>query len=411
VAPAPSVPVGLASPAVQRLIAEVRRKLGPGMADVLTAQERLAGSLVENGRAQSELEARIYTAQHHLDQLDAELARLNADIDKTDGRIKENQAQVAAIARALYMEPGSLLMQVAEAGGPREAVTATGDLLSAAGRAEVLQRSLEADRTRLQAERAKQQSARDEEARALSEQSGALGELRTLLAQQQDTTEKLSAVLSRTQTLLANAGGEATGLGTAVADQIRFDVQALVAEAMREAWSQASVWARINHAAAPAQPSPPAGSGATAAAVPVDSHGSAFAWPEQHASITQGFGPSELWFEPSFGGYPHFHTGLDLVSSDTRIFAGSGGVVTAVGHGSSGYGNYVVIAHPGGYSSLYGHLSSALVSQGDTVAQGQQIGVEGSTGMSTGPHLHFEVRLNGEPVDPSPLLPSRGNSG
>jgi murein DD-endopeptidase MepM/ murein hydrolase activator NlpD len=145
--------------------------------------------------------------------------------------------------------------------------------------------------------------------------------------------------------------------------------------------------------------------------MPVDSHGSAFAWPEQHASITQGFGPSELWFEPSFGGYPHFHTGLDLVSSDTRIFAGSGGVVTAVGHGSSGYGNYVVIAHPGGYSSLYGHLSSALVTQGETVAQGQQIGVEGSTGMSTGPHLHFEVRLNGEPVDPSPLLPSRGNSG
>jgi len=124
VAPAPSVPVGLASPAVQRLIAEVRRKLGPGMADVLTAQERLAGSLAENGRAQSELEARIYTAQHHLDQLDAELARLNADIDKTDGRIRENQAQVAAIARALYMEPGSFLMQVAEAGGPREAVPA-----------------------------------------------------------------------------------------------------------------------------------------------------------------------------------------------------------------------------------------------------------------------------------------------
>jgi murein DD-endopeptidase MepM/ murein hydrolase activator NlpD len=211
--------------------------------------------------------------------------------------------------------------------------------------------------------------------------------------------------------LLANAGGEATGLGIAVADQIRFDVQALVAEAMREAWSEASIWARINHAAAPAQPSPGGASGAPAAAVPVDSRGSTFVWPEQHASITQGFGPSDLWFEPSLGGYPHFHTGLDLVSSDTRIFAAAGGVVTAVGHGSSGYGNYVVIEHPGGYSSLYGHLSSALVTQGASVAQGQQIGVEGSTGMSTGPHLHFEVRLKGEPVDPSPLLPSRGNSG
>lgn len=211
--------------------------------------------------------------------------------------------------------------------------------------------------------------------------------------------------------LLANAGGEATGLGMAVADQIRFDVQALVAEAMREAWSEASIWARINHAAAPAQPSPAGASGSPVAAVPVDSRGSPFVWPEQHASITQGFGPSDLWFEPSLGGYPHFHTGLDLVSSDTRIFAAAVGVVTAVGHGSSGYGNYVVIEHPGGYSSLYGHLSSALVTQGAAVTQGQQIGVEGSTGMSTGPHLHFEVRLKGEPVDPSPLLPSRGNSG
>jgi murein DD-endopeptidase MepM/ murein hydrolase activator NlpD len=292
-------------------------------------------------------------------------------------------------------------------------VTATGDLLSAAGRAEALQKSLEADRARLQAERDQRQHARNEQARALYEQSGALNQLRGLLQQQRDTGERLAAVLQRAQTALASAGGESTALGLAVADQIRFDEEALIAEAMREAWTEASLWEHLNHAtSSPPVPSVPAVSaGASTAAIRPDAHGALFIWPEQQTTITQGFGPTDLWFEPSFGGFPHFHTGLDMSSADTRILAGASGVVTASGQSSTGYGTYVVITHPGGYSSLYGHLSLAMATVGAPVTQGQQIGVQGSTGMSTGPHLHFEVRLNGTPVDPAPLLPSRGSSG
>jgi murein DD-endopeptidase MepM/ murein hydrolase activator NlpD len=381
------------------------------MADVLTAQEHLTGSLADNGKAQSQLEGGVASSQHQLDALDADLERLDADIQKTDGRIKNSKEQVSVIAKALYLQPDSLLVQVAQAGGPQEAVTATSDLFSAADRAETLQRKLQSDLSKLQSDRERRQHDRDEQARLMYEQSGVLDELRNLLLQQQGTEERLAAVIQRARAALAATGREATLLGGAVADQIRLDERALVAEAEREAWAEAAIWARVNHARPPPPPGGAPGGSSGAAGVQPDARAGTYIWPEQGASISQGYGPSDLWFEPSFGGFAHFHTGLDLVSSDTRIFAASPGVVSAVGHSSTGYGNYVVLAHAGGYSTLYGHLSVTMVNVGDTVNQGQQVGVEGSTGMSTGPHLHFEVRLNGNPVDPSPLLPSRGSTG
>jgi len=79
--------------------------------------------------------------------------------------------------------------------------------------------------------------------------------------------------------------------------------------------------------------------------------------------------------------------------------------VALVGSSSSGYGRYVVIAHAGGLDTLYGHLSTTLVTVGQVVSQGTPVGLEGSTGNSTGPHLHFELRINQRPVDPMPYLP------
>ncbi|MFY9615154.1 MAG: M23 family metallopeptidase, partial [Candidatus Dormiibacterota bacterium] len=69
-----------------------------------------------------------------------------------------------------------------------------------------------------------------------------------------------------------------------------------------------------------------------------------------------------------------------------------------------GYGNYVVIAHPDGFFTLYGHLDTVAVKEGQVVHQGEIIGQEGSTGLSTGPHVHFEIRHNGTFLDPAPYL-------
>lgn len=99
-------------------------------------------------------------------------------------------------------------------------------------------------------------------------------------------------------------------------------------------------------------------------------------------------------------GVRKMHTGQDIAAaSGTPIkAAGSGKVITATY--LNGYGNTVVIDHGGGVSTLYGHCSRLFVSVGQSVTQGQKIAAVGSTGYSTGPHLHFEVRINGKPVNP-----------
>ena len=131
--------------------------------------------------------------------------------------------------------------------------------------------------------------------------------------------------------------------------------------------------------------------------------------------ITQPFGPSSLVFEPqvTFNGvtYPHFHTGIDIAGPlDAPIHAAADGVVAIAGSETDsqghlvGYGNYVVIAHAGRMITLYGHLDHIVVTVGQVVHAGDVIGLEGSTGNSTGPHLHFEVHIAGLLTDPVAYL-------
>lgn len=97
------------------------------------------------------------------------------------------------------------------------------------------------------------------------------------------------------------------------------------------------------------------------------------------------------------------HTGVDIAGGQgDPIFAAASGVVVYAGR-MSGYGNAVVVDHGGGVSTLYAHCSALLVRDGQSVSQGQTIARIGATGLATGPHLHFEVRRNGNPVDPGSL--------
>lgn len=114
--------------------------------------------------------------------------------------------------------------------------------------------------------------------------------------------------------------------------------------------------------------------------------------------ITSHFQYNRL--DPVTGAYYADHKGTDIgASTGTPVIAAAAGIVSAAGNSIS-MGNYVVISHGDGITTRYYHNSKLAVSQGDVVTAGQTISYVGSTGWSTGPHLHFEVRVNGTPVDP-----------
>lgn len=116
--------------------------------------------------------------------------------------------------------------------------------------------------------------------------------------------------------------------------------------------------------------------------------------------ITSVFG----WRTHPILGYERFHAGLDIGADyGTLIHAADSGTVILAGW-YGGYGNTVIIDHGGGITSLYAHASELYVHEGQTLQRGQAIAAVGSSGLSTGPHLHFEVRENGEPTDPMNYL-------
>ena len=125
--------------------------------------------------------------------------------------------------------------------------------------------------------------------------------------------------------------------------------------------------------------------------------------PVRTAAFTSGYGVRS---DP-FRGAAAMHAGIDLAGPvGTPIYATADGLVSDAGYNSGGYGNLVKIDHGRGIETRYGHLSSIMVSPGQRIVRGQQIGRMGSTGRSTGSHLHYEVRIDGRAVNPIPFMKS-----
>ncbi|CAN5758829.1 peptidoglycan DD-metalloendopeptidase family protein [soil metagenome] len=228
-------------------------------------------------------------------------------------------------------------------------------------------RQIEAATARLQAHRAETARVRAAKAAALAAESRALSDKRTLLAKARGRREHFASILGELRR------------------ESNHIQQVLAAAAARAAARRAAAEAAASVSASSSVAAPPSSG--------------QLAWPAS-GSVTSLFG---YRVHPIFG-VRLLHAGIDIGAPEgAAVHAADDGVVVFVGQ-ESGYGNVVAIDHGGGLATTYNHLSGFGVATGQSVTRGEAIASVGCTGYCTGPHLHFEVRVNGVPVDPMPYL-------
>jgi len=217
----------------------------------------------------------------------------------------------------------------------------------------------------------------DGERRSLAELNEAEAAHRDLVAFHREELVQARARQDALRTQASSEEGRQKALLKDVQSKVK-DFEAQIASLKKES----DAIAALLRARQKAQAKAPTGKGMLAAPVP--------------GVVTSGFGPRK---HPIFGTMRN-HTGVDFsATSGTPVRASADGTVAVAGE-RGGYGVTVIVDHGNSLATLYGHLSRTAVAEGATVSRGQVIGYAGSTGYSTGPHLHFEVRVNGNPVDP-----------
>jgi murein DD-endopeptidase MepM/ murein hydrolase activator NlpD len=338
------------------------------------------------------LQSQLDETNHAITSVNARLDELGEQSHSTQNKIAWNTVQLEAAQRSLSLHDAALkkrLVDIYENGDLSYAAV----LLSARSFSEFVERwedlrllinsNEEAVRQRRDAERAvasiesELQRTQLELAQAQQQQAQARSQLGALA----DERANLVSLADQQRRHIAAEVAEMEGLSAAEESEL----EALIQQRARELEAERLAQRRAaGIAGTPYVPSSGPGS---------------FSWPVS-GTITSPFG----WRSNPFGGSPEFHQGLDIAAptGTTVVAAASGTVILAKWYG--GYGNYILIDHGGGYSTGYGHLSAIYVSDGQAVQRGQAIGAVGSTGQSTGPHLHFEVRIDGKPVDPAPRL-------
>jgi len=375
------------------LIDQIRAQLGSNLANAIAAQQEIKQSLQENAAQQQDVRGKITEVEAKIADLDEQIAVAQRREAFLTHRITAERAQLRQLARAIYTQPSSVLVVLAEAQSLSDLLTRVADLNVAGKRAAEIKESLAKDLVEVETQRKKVQAAREEQVKLREQLAAQLEQLRVLQVQQERHVADLEEKIAETRGELSLLNRQSAQLAQAVTDMLQQQQDAIIAAAMQAVWTQMQLWSQANNVGQ----------------IPISAGHSTkyrFIWPEPTSQISQPFGPSTFWFEPPFGRFPHFHTGMDTVAPfGSPVYAADDGVVALVGSSSQGYGNYVILAHSGGWNTLYGHLATALVKVGDRMSQGQPVGLEGSTGNSTGAHLHFELRINQVPVDPAPYLP------
>jgi murein DD-endopeptidase MepM/ murein hydrolase activator NlpD len=377
---------------------QLKTRLGGDVARALDAEQRLSATLDQFAVTAQALTDQITQEEDVIASLEDQIAQLDVQIADTQARIEVEKEQLSVLARDIYRQPSSLWILIARTGNLHQALVATADAVVAGQRAHALQVRLEADLAKLQAQRQARQDDLDRENATLDLLNANLNALQDMISTQSDVSDQLTGLISDIQTAQDQVQNQPPDVTASLAQLLEAQEQDLIQRSYETAWMQAQIGvglAMVNQTLPVGKPIA----------------GLRLSWPMASFTITQPFGPSNVLLEPPYGIYKHFHTGIDIAAPlGTPVMAAADGLVVAVGHTRTGYGNYVVIAHGGGIATLYGHLLATNATIGDRVKRGQVIGFEGSSGYSTGPHVHFELRVNDQVVDPMPYLPLLGTN-
>ncbi|MBP5579952.1 MAG: peptidoglycan DD-metalloendopeptidase family protein [Ruminococcus sp.] len=407
-------------------IAEMQEEISQNKAQISELQSQidaLEGNKAEEQNYQNLLSEQISVINKNIELLNAEIESLNADIEKTNFNIDMLEASIVSQQEEIDHNVELFKQRLCEmyiAGNDNLAsvMVGTSSFYDMISRVEMVNRiasydeqlindiltdidKMEESKKQLQSEKLTSEMKKDEQNKRKEEKAAELEKLNDQMAKTQAEIARIAAEQQR----IENNKAELDRLNDEFNDAINAEIARQAAEAerlyqeeqARLAQERASAIQNYDYSYTPSYVSVSAGA-------------SGFAWP------APGFTYISSPYGPRWGS---FHYGIDV--GDGNIYGGkacasrSGTVVTVYNScpcdypkdggcpcgGCGGYGNYVVISHDGTYSTVYAHLKNACVSVGDYVEQGQVIGYIGTTGWSTGAHLHFEVRENGVRVNPS----------
>ncbi len=312
----------------------------------------------------SALETEIYTLSLQIEENEKGIAQITKELQEAEKNAKEYENTFKERVRVMYERSNVSFLNI---------LFGAKDFSDFLKRVETVAQIVEYDKAVMK--RMADTQAQIEEKKTALEESNAIVELnREIQASKKAELDANKAALS------------------AVISELELDE-----EAYRAALDEADAAEEALRAEIRALTASPSTSTSQSTPAPVRDGGGRFCWPT----------PSTTYITSPFGTRFHpvqkrnkTHTGIDIgAGHGASIVAAEGGTVLRAGW-NSGYGNYVVIDHGGGVQTLYGHCSALTVKTGQSVSRGQQIALVGSTGVSTGPHLHFEVLINGSYTDP-----------
>jgi murein DD-endopeptidase MepM/ murein hydrolase activator NlpD len=354
------------TPEEKRAAAQAKKAQAAAQLDTLKANDAELEAAVRALDAGVAIEAaNTDAAQQALRAAERNLSSAQARLAATEAKMSDLRTKVSEAAVRAYVHPG---------GDTLLEIVRSKDLGEASRRQALLAHVVSSDRDIVDQMRAVRQDEQME---------------RENLAEAADVAADRKKAAAEKLAGLEKARNDQVKLKNALDARIE-QVTSEVAALSREEATLSGLIRSRQAAAEASSAAPSAAANAPAAKV----GGSGVAWPT-NGSVTSGFGYR----------WGSLHAGIDIANgTGTPIRAAKGGTIILAGW-NGGYGNCIVIDHGGGFSTLYGHMSRLRASDGQRVSQGDLLGDMGSTGNSTGSHLHFETRVNGSPQDPTRYLP------